>query len=303
MAIPRPPRYWWKLFRATLLILLLALLLGYFGVGYVVIEALLSPRASPLTQSPDSVGLPYEALTLHSADGTALAAWYIPHDGSQRAIVLVHGKDSNRSHFVGSPTHSLSRDLHEAGFALLLLDLRAHGASEGRYSTLGWQERWDVSAGVAWLAAQGHTGIGVLGTSLGGASSAEALAVNEQIDALVLDSAYPDLRRLLDARFPELTGLPAFFLPGTLLVGEWLLGTDIDAVKPAARVAQAGKPLLVIYGERDNLIPQEFFGEFEAAAPHAMTWIVPAAYHSNLYGADPEGYAARVRRFFEATLP
>ena len=68
------------------------------------------------------------------------------------AVVLVHGLGDS----LESQADSGER-LHRRGHTVLLLDLRAHGGSEGRYTTLGGREREDVRAALARAARQdGH---------------------------------------------------------------------------------------------------------------------------------------------------
>jgi uncharacterized protein len=282
--------------------LALSLLGSYLLVGAVIVTQLMVVERRPVTTTPGTVDLPYEDVQVISRDGTEIAAWHIPNETAQSAILLVHGKDSNRALEFGGHFMSFARELHQAGYAVMMMDLRGHGESGGRYFTLGDQERWDVSAAVDWLHTQGYRSIGVLGVSLGGGSSAEAAAVNDRIDALVLDSVYPDLNRLLEREFPRQSGLPTLFLPGTRFMGRILVNGNVDSIRPAIHVARSGVPLLVIFGDRDDLIPVEEFYLFAEENPYAELWELEGGYHAGIYHAAHDDYLRRVLSFFQEHL-
>src|SRR3712207_9094850 len=61
---------------------------------------------------------------------------------------------------------------HQAGFNVLMLDLRAHGGSEGERVTLGYREVRDVRGALSWLGERGYDPENVVlhGWSMGGAA-------------------------------------------------------------------------------------------------------------------------------------
>ncbi len=48
--------------------------------------------------SPADLGMPFEGLRLRAADGTEIAAWWIPSPEALGAVVLAHGNGGNMSH-------------------------------------------------------------------------------------------------------------------------------------------------------------------------------------------------------------
>jgi alpha-beta hydrolase superfamily lysophospholipase len=105
----------------------------------------------------------------------------------------------------------LAEALHQAGYAVLRLDLRGHGESGGekRY-TFGVTKRGDVLGAVDWLLGQelAPGSITVLGTSMGGTSATGATAAELAIGALILDGALPDLKPLIQQNSVGESGLP-----------------------------------------------------------------------------------------------
>ena len=144
---------------------------------------MLFSRRAPIDRTPAEVGLTYENVAFKAADGVALKGWFIP--GSRvpgPAIVLVHGWMWNRLGNVAGQVPIDDRDveflpvtktLHDAGFHVLLFDLRRHGES-GRSRellTFGPVEGRDFVGAVEYLRSRADVDggrIGALGISMGG---------------------------------------------------------------------------------------------------------------------------------------
>lgn len=286
-------------------LVLVALILGYLAVGAYVVLRLTYPVRQAQTTSPAAYGLSYEDVRIRARDGLMLAGWFIPAPGSQRAVVLVHGKDSCRScEFDGRFVEFAAR-LQARGFHILMIDLRGHGESQKSRFTLGEHERWDVLGAVDWLQERGFSQIGVLGVSLGAASAVEAAADpqgGDAIRALVLDSGFGDLWELLRIHFPRESGLPNAFLPGSLLMARLLLRMDLSAIRPVDDLSNIQAPAMLIFGAQDDTVPLSQFHAMAAARPDAETWLVPDAGHARIYNAHPQEYVARVSRFFDEAL-
>lgn len=263
------------------------LVIAYCGVSGYAVTASLTPReiCPPSAGAPPGLGA--EVLTLTSGDGTRLAAWLATSSG-QRAVILVHGIDSD-AWTGGAP--DLARAYLAAGFDVLAFDLRAHGRSGGARMSLGRFERNDIRAAVDVLLDRGVTAgrIGLHGTSYGAAMSLLAAAGIPEVGAIVADSAYADVRDLIArevqarARIPEL-------IAGTLLRpgiewAAWLLyGLDTAALAPDSVVARiAPRPLLLIHGERDRLIPVDHAERLNRRAGQATTdlWTLPGLGHTD----------------------
>src|SRR5689334_9949321 len=100
-----------------------------------------SPSRALGSDSPTSVGLPFEDVMFQSAeqDHLKLRGWWIPRKDSKRVLILVHVKNSNRTFPLGA-----GRQLWDKGFNLLLFDLRGHGLSDGEHYSYGQHEQQDI---------------------------------------------------------------------------------------------------------------------------------------------------------------
>lgn len=112
-----------------------------------------------LSQAPPA----QQTITLQRAD-TALIADFYPADTDAPVIILLHMLNSSRSAY-----DPLIPDLLDAGYALLNIDLRGHGASGGAHD---WDQAInDVASGwVGWLRENHHlgeSGLAIIGGSIG----------------------------------------------------------------------------------------------------------------------------------------
>jgi dienelactone hydrolase len=162
---------------------------------------------------------------LVTADGVTLRG--VAEGGGATWAVLVHGAGGDLD---GCAV--LARELAKEGVAVLRLDLRGHGASEGEWSEDGAAR--DVEAALAHARARGAQELLVVGV----AESADAViaaSVHDEPDAAVLVSPRASERARLDVR--ESAG-PKLFLVG---------GRDDEAVAAVSRLdSLAIGPRLVV---------------------------------------------------------
>ena len=168
----------------------LALGLLYMGLLLLALRLSLFPVRTPVFISPGSMGAPQSEAEMVSLDGTTIRGWWVRHQDPKGVAVLVHGYLMNRSELA-----PLAVYLFTKGWSSLVLDLRAHGRSGGRKSTLGVKERMDVMAAARRVRAE-NPGLPVIlcGSSMGSAACAFALEEDDSLaDGLILDSAYSRL--------------------------------------------------------------------------------------------------------------
>ena len=219
-------------------------------------------------------------------------------------VVLMHGVRSSRSTMV-----QRAGVLHRQGFAVLLFDFQAHGESPGRHITYGKLEGLDAVAAVAFVrqSAPGEK-VGAVGVSLGGAAAVlgpEPLAV----DALVLESVYPDIESALVNRLRSSLGpvLGAVFTPLLTPVFETLmppiLGFSLDELRPIDRFGAVTAPMLIASGIEDDRTPITEALALAAQAPVTRQfWAVQGAGHVDLERFGPESYWRVVLPFLNEHL-
>jgi dipeptidyl aminopeptidase/acylaminoacyl peptidase len=282
-------------------------LLAWAGVSLVVAESLTKPYRRPLATSPAAFDLAYENVTFPSiGDGIALHGWFVPAAGSDRVVVIVHGRNSNRTGSGGRHVpHAAALVAH--GYNALLFDLRGHGESGGVRYTLGTTEQRDVLGAVAYLEARGFApeGMGFWSHSMGAATVLLTAAVSPSVRTIVADSSFARLEDLLDRELPRASGLPGFFNPPILFFARTLFGADSRILNPVEVVADLPPDsLFIIHGEDDDLIPVDHARRIAAAAGPAVHdfWIVSGARHDRVSEVLPKQYEQRVLAFFDEKL-
>ena len=271
--------------------------MAYLVVAYVVAARLSSPARRPIERTPAYYGLGYREVEVQSSDGLRLSAWWVEKD-RPRAAILVHGWGADKS---GRHVLETATVYEETGFDVLMLDLRAHGESEGERVTIGYREVRDVEGALSLLEKRGYDpGQVVLhGWSMGGAAVLQA-APGTGVAAVLEESAYADLPPLLRERIPDVSGLPPFFTPGIFFVGQYLLGIDPWAVRPveeAELLSREGVPVMIIHSRDDEVVP---FGHAEALAkanPAATFWTLDGYEHVGAH-EHPE-YRERLLTFLD----
>ncbi|MXY24353.1 MAG: alpha/beta hydrolase [Acidobacteria bacterium] len=285
-----------------------AVLLAYLAVALAAAETLTKPRRRALVSSPAALNLTYEDVAFDSrGDGIPLRGWFAPADGSDRVVVIAHGRNSTRTGDDGELVPHAAA-LVDAGFNALLFDFRAHGESGGVRYTLGWAEQGDLLGAVDHLKARGFRSerMGFWAHSMGAAAVLLASAGSPDVRNIVADSSFARLDDLLARQLPIASGLPGFFNPPILFFTRTVFDADASIVNPVDVVA--GLPpdsLFVIHAEADRLIPVDHAHRIAAAAGPAVydLWIFPGSSHDRVSIDAPDEYRDRVLTFFDEKLP
>lgn len=242
------------------------------------------------------LGLAFESVRVPRPDGGSLDAWFIPARGSDQTIVICHGAGANKGNFIW-----FVPALAHNGWNLVMFDFRAHGGSSGRVCTYGLHEREDVRAVVDWLRRDRPEAARVivgLGSSLGSMALLNAAAEDDRIAAVVLDSPFVSLRELMLHHAGRVPVAGPGFARLTLFWMQLLTGADFRGSSGESAAAALGtRPVLVIHGEEDVLMPAAHAQRLHDAArgPRAI-WFGPGP-HSNIITTEPEEYAERLFKF------
>jgi uncharacterized protein len=147
--------------------------------------------------------------------------------------------------------------------------------------------------------------IGLLGYSMGAVVSMLGAAGEPSVEALVLDSPFSDLRRLLNDAIRRALWIPGE--PVTAMVSLWLrmrVGCSIAECSPIQVLSGLEpRPLFFIHGGDDAVIPVQHSRRlYDAYRGPREIWIVQGAPHTGAYFADRTLYLERIAGFFARNL-
>jgi pimeloyl-ACP methyl ester carboxylesterase len=256
-----------------------------------------------LLEEPIPPDVSAEDVSFPSRDGTCLHGLYMAGRAGFPVLLLCHGYFKS----LAEPLE-LACQLNRLGYQVFLIDFRACGLSDGRFTTLGYREALDLLGAVDYLRARlGDLPIGVLGISMGAVAAIMAAAECPHIKAMVVDSAYADLESAIGKKLADFLRLPFLVPVGwvSIRLGEWFSQGNVAAVRAVDYVGRlAPRPLLLIYGELDDYLPSDHPQRlFEAANEPKELWLAPGSGHAMARLDHPQEYAQRVQAFFGRYLP
>jgi len=213
--------------------------------------------------SPAEAGL--EGVTeieIAASDGEKLVAWHAPAKSGKPTILYFHGNAGNAAG--RAPKIDIMR---ANGNGVFYLNNRGYGGSSGRPSEQ--RNVADALAGYDYL-----TGLGVkpeetvlYGESLG-SGQAVKLAAQRPVRAVILEAPLTSTVDVGKRTY--------FFLPLRLIL--------TDQFRNEENIGAVTKPLLVLHGQQDTVIPVDHGRRVFAAAndPKSLE-LFPAAGHSDLF--------------------
>ncbi|HUT97279.1 MAG TPA: alpha/beta hydrolase [Dehalococcoidales bacterium] len=293
---------WWL---KVILVVILAAIAAFLGISVYLGHEMTAIERVPVTETPALCGLDYEEVSFTSrVDELTLYGWFLPAGDGDEVIIMVHGAEQHRAD-PGIKMLDIGCGLVEHGYNVLMFDLRGHGESDGDRMSSGYYEVRDLGGAVDYVVGLGFEDIGVLGFSIGAVTAIMTAAEDDDIDAIISDSAYADLNDMLEPQFCQRTSFPKFFLRPLLFMVKMMYGIDFTAVKPVEVVGDiAPRPIFFIQGELDDTVPvAHAYSLLEASNnPLNELWVVPDVNHVEAYMTYPEEYMERVTAFFDDAL-
>ncbi|MGD1074778.1 MAG: alpha/beta hydrolase, partial [Thermodesulfovibrionales bacterium] len=228
-----------RIIKRMLLAVAIGLALGYILlVAYVYAKqgSMLYFPSREMEATPLTIGLRYEDLTLRTADGLNIAAWYVPAEDQRGAVLFCHGNAGNISHCLDS-----IRIFHSLDLGVLIFDYRGYGRSQGSPDENGTyrdaEAAWDYLVNSLRVRPE-H--IVLFGRSLGSAVAAE-IALRKQAGALIMESGFTSVPDLGEKFFPH--------LPVRLIARyHYASISKVDNIKI---------PKLFIHSPADEIVPYE----------------------------------------------
>lgn len=249
-----------------------------------------------------------EDITLKSFDGLNLTSTLIMNENpTNKFIVLVHGVSIC---YVGSLKYF---DIfYKNGFNLLIVNQRRHGKSEGKYSTYGFYEKYDVNMWIEYLKSRFGNDIilGLHGESMGAGTVMETIPLNDSIKFVIEDCGYSNFHELIGFQITHAykNRLVRKILRPSLIFANFFMKTkakfSMKKIVPIDIVASTSLPMMFIHGKEDYFVPWYMAVDLYKAKTkgYKELYLVEGAKHAEALEVNKIIYEKKIMTFIEKAL-
>ena len=197
--------------------------------------------------------IPYDTVQLTTKKGLKLEAWYMKADSAIGTAILFHGLNSNKGNVLTE-----AFEFNSLGYNTMLVDMRAHGNSEGVVNSLGHKEAEEVKLAFEQVSKMGEKNIVLWGMSLGAVMISKAVGQYDlQPNKIILEMPFNRLQDHINARAKN-SGFPGepfgFFVTlwAGIEQGYWGYGH-----KTSEYVKKIDCPVLLQWGNNDEYVSKK----------------------------------------------
>ena len=238
--------------------------------GKIISDMMVKPGKSPVFESPEKYNLEYEDVIFKTSDNISLSGWLI-HGGNDKVVIQSHfgvqcsrcgftqeGKGLMKNVLWNSDIHFLDqvKYLVDAGYSVLLYDMRNHGNSEQNgWVTWGLEERKDVVAAVKFVTEHKdykNANIGLLSICMGQGASTFAFGMEDM-------KQFKNLKTMISVQpltydyFVKAMGLPNFLIKAGNKYNKTKRNIALDGDSFLPYVKDISVPTLVIQNSNDPM--------------------------------------------------
>ncbi|MCB9195333.1 MAG: alpha/beta fold hydrolase [Flavobacteriales bacterium] len=286
----------WKIWRWVLLsIVLILFVFVHFFAPHIIVGK------RPLRTNYPSVAdfnLDVDTLIMESNDGHQLYGLWCNANTEEvkGTILMIHGIGSCKDHFIPR-----AEWLANNGFNSVLVDLRAHGMSEGDYVTYGYYEVPDLVLFLDCMSMHHHaTNIGVWGQSLGGAIALQLMAKDDRVKFGIVESTYCTFDEIVHDYSNRMFGIPLGWINDYVIWrSQSVAEFDKSLIQPEEICKKINQPVLLVHGTADDRIDISY-GErnFKAlASKNKEFYKVQGANHVNVWETGGDVYDQKCLEF------
>lgn len=242
--------------------------------------------------------LPKYEITIKSYDELMLKGYYHNvHPNSKKIIIINHGYTAN--HYV---TYQFTDAFFEEGYNVLLVDMRSHGKSEGKFASYGYNESKDISLWVEWIKnkVDKDAYIGLHGQSMGAATMLLYGGTHENdVKFVISDCGFTNAKDAIKFQFKQakVPFYPLYDLARMKVKRKFKF--DFNNISPQDAILNSRIPVLFVHGEEDSVVPTWMSIDMynSKKGSHDMIYLVPNAKHMESYSKNTENYKSKIREF------
>lgn len=241
-----------------------------------------------------------QQLQIRSKEGLCLKADLYRRPDARGTALLLPGWTDVKEYL-----YAETKLLYDCGMNVLVVDERAHGSSEGEFTTFGAKESEDAWQWIALLKKMGFDKLMVMGRSMGAATAMLTAArdTDHTLLCAIEDSGFTSMRDEMSyfvrsrARW-----VPPFLYPLLSQISAPVIrrkaGFRVSDASPIDGLQTCRVPMLFIHGESDTFVPFDMMADLVNAHPGPKASMsVPGAGHVNSLLTDTPRYQKTVQDF------
>lgn len=247
----------------------------------------------------------FEDVFITSRDNLKLHAFYLPAKVKTDKCVIIHHGFTSKA--MDNIVHT--KFFHDLGYEVLLLDLRAHGQSEGKYVGFGVLDRYDTQDWLKWCEKRFGDGIKYVlhGTSMGATTVLMSLGlpyVQEHVSAVIADCGFTSAKEIFAHVIKKDYHLPSSpVMEIGNVYSKVLAGYGFSDYSTLEALEHNTVPVLFIHGKEDKFVPVWMTEQNYAAAFKAkQLLLVENAGHGSSVFENQKLYEDTEKEFLETVF-
>lgn len=193
----------------------------------------------------------YKEVYIKSFDKKKLHAYEIKNK-LNTWVIIVHGYTNNALEML-----DVAYNFYKKGYSILLIDQRAHGKSDGVYSTHGFYERKDMLSWIDYINKKKKTKIILYGISMGGTVIMRTVGENlpGNVICAIEDCGFISNYDQFYNQLKYLKFLPKPIISSFNIFSSIFFGFNIYKFNPEEILMNGKIPFMFIHGSSDKLVP------------------------------------------------
>lgn len=240
----------------------------------------------------------YDDIYINSFDHLKLHSYeFHATNHHNKWIIVVHGYMGE-----GKEMAATAHQFYDMGYNILIPDLRGHGASEGNYIGMGWNDRYDLVKWIDYLIKEDpNCEIILYGISMGASTVMNTCGeqIPDNVKMAIADCGFSSVWDILSYQMQETLNIPVFpLLYMSDMITQIKNGFSFKEADTRKQLANAKIPILFIHGDQDRFVPFYMLDElYESANCPKEKLVIKNAKHGVSSQIDPLTYWQHVKNF------
>ena len=238
----------------------------------------------------------YKEVYVKSFDKKKLHAYEIKNK-LNTWVIIVHGYTNNALEML-----DVAYNFYKKGYSILLIDQRAHGKSDGVYSTHGFYERKDMLSWIDYINKKKKTKIILYGISMGGTVIMRTVGENlpGNVICAIEDCGFISNYDQFYNQLKYLKFLPKPIISSFNIFSSIFFGFNIYKFKPEEILMNGKIPFMFIHGSSDKLVPpKNAYDAYQLYKGKKKLLIIDGAKHMKSSIQDSKKYYNEIFSFIK----